>query len=108
MVSSIGVKVLLLAALVAVPFITSSYTAYQLGLYILFGIVGQGIVLCWGTGGCLPMGQALFFGVGAYISGTVLKSDPSWGVVIWCRPTRWVPVTSCSRTCAAGHVARGS
>ena len=40
MVSSIGVKVLLLAALVAVPFITSSYTAYQLGLYILFGIVG--------------------------------------------------------------------
>ena len=73
MVSSIGVKVLLLAALVAVPFITSSYTAYQLGLYILFGIVGQGIVLCWGKGGFLPMGQALFFGIGAYISGTVLK-----------------------------------
>ena len=82
MVSSIGVKVLLLAALVAVPFITSSYTAYQLGLYILFGIVGQGIVLCWGKGGFLPMGQALFFGIGAYISGTVLKSDPSWGVVL--------------------------
>ena len=28
------------------------------------------------------MGQALFFGIGAYIAGTVLKSNPGWGLVI--------------------------
>ena len=81
MVFSIGVKLLFLAVLIAVPFATNSYTAYQLGLYLLYGIVGQGIVLCWGKGGFLPIGQALFFGIGAYISGFFLKSEPGWGVV---------------------------
>jgi len=81
MVFSTGVKCLLLAVLVAVPFVTNSYTAYQLGLYLLYGIVGQGIVLCWGKGGFLPIGQALFFGIGAYIAGIIFKSDPGWGEV---------------------------
>jgi len=82
MVFSIGVKGVMLAALIVVPFITNSYTAYQLGLYLLYGIVGQGIVLCWGKGGFLPIGQALFFGIGAYIAGIVLKGNPGWELVI--------------------------
>ena len=73
MVFSTGVKCLLLAVLVAIPFVTNSYTAYQLGLYLLYGIGGQGIVLCWGKGGFLPIGQALFFGTGAYIAGIIFK-----------------------------------
>ena len=81
MAFSIGVKLLFLAVLIAVPFATNSYTAYQLGLYLLYGIVGQGIVLCWGKGGFLPIGQALFFGIGAYIAGFFLKSEPGWGMV---------------------------
>ena len=81
MVSSIGVRFILLVLLIAVPFASNSYTAYQLGLYLLYGIAGQGIVLCWGKGGFLPIGQALFFGIGAYISGMILKSGPGWGMV---------------------------
>ncbi len=45
MVFSTGVKCLLLAVLVAIPFVTNSYTDYQLGLYLLYGIVGQGLVV---------------------------------------------------------------
>ena len=82
MVFSTGVKCLFLAVLVAIPFVTNSYTAYQLGLYLLYGIVGQGIVLCWGKGGFLPIGQALFFGTGAYIAGIIFKSDPGWVEVL--------------------------
>ena len=58
--------------LVVVPFVWDSFTAYELGLYLLYGIVGQGIALCWGRAGFLPLGQALFFGIGAYLSGAAL------------------------------------
>ena len=82
MAFSIVVKLSLLSLLIAFPFVTNSYSAYQLGLYLLYGIVGQGIALCWGKGGFLPLGQALFFGIGAYISGLMLQNDVGWGLVI--------------------------
>ena len=82
MAFSLVVKLLPMAALLAFPFLTTSYSAYQLGLYLLYGIVGQGIALCWGNGGFLPLGQALFFGIGAYISGKILQGNIGWGVVI--------------------------
>ncbi|WP_136660613.1 ATP-binding cassette domain-containing protein [Nitratireductor sp. XY-223] len=59
--------------LLAVPALSGMFTAYQLGLYLIFGLVGQGIALCWGRAGFLPLGQALFFGIGAYIAGAALK-----------------------------------
>jgi branched-chain amino acid transport system permease protein len=64
----------LFALLLAVPFIWGSFAAYQLGLFLLYGIVAQGIALCWGRAGFLPLGQALFFGLGAYIAGWGLKA----------------------------------
>ena len=69
--------------LLLVPFVWSSFTAYELGLYLLYGMVGQGIALCWGRAGFLPLGQALFFGLGAYLAGAGLKSlgGDSWLLV---------------------------
>ena len=66
--------------LLLVPFVWSSFAAYELGLYLLYGMVGQGIALCWGRAGFLPLGQALFFGLGAYLAGAGLKSlgGDSW------------------------------
>lgn len=65
--------------LLAVPFAWDFFVAYELGLYLLYGIVGQGLVICWGRAGFLPLGQALFFGTGAYLSGYVLTSfEASW------------------------------
>ncbi|PHQ69271.1 MAG: hypothetical protein COB93_08505 [Sneathiella sp.] len=69
-----AVSILAILGLLVVPFVGDSFMAYQLGLYLLFGIVGQGIALCWGRAGFLPLGQALFFGIGAYISGYALKT----------------------------------
>jgi branched-chain amino acid transport system permease protein len=72
---------LLATALVAVPVLGDDYLAYQLGLYLLYGLVAQGIALTWGRCGFLPLGQALFFGLGAYVSGGVLKAaqaQPAW------------------------------
>jgi len=70
---------LLAAALVAVPPLGGEFLAYQVGLYLLYGMVAQGIVLAWGRCGFLPLGQALFFGLGAYVAGLALKGAASNG-----------------------------
>lgn len=82
MVSMRAVNVGAIVALLAVPFLWDSFTAYQLGLYLIYGIVAQGIALCWGRAGFLPLGQALFFGLGAYIAGAFLRIDAGWLLVV--------------------------
>jgi branched-chain amino acid transport system permease protein len=67
--------VLLTIALAAVPWLFDDFFAYQLGLYLLYGMVAQGIALTWGRAGFLSLGQALFFGLGAYLSGFILKAS---------------------------------
>ncbi len=67
--------VLLALALAAVPWLFDEFFAYQLGLYLLYGMVAQGIALTWGRAGFLSLGQALFFGLGAYLSGFILKAS---------------------------------
>ncbi len=74
MVYTRAASLLVLVALALVPVLFDMFTAYQLGLYLIYGLVGQGIALCWGRAGFLPLGQALFFGMGAYIAGAVLKT----------------------------------
>jgi branched-chain amino acid transport system permease protein len=54
---------------VALPFLLGQFWAYQLGLYALYAVAAVGVGLCWGQAGFLPLGQALFFGLAAYLSG---------------------------------------
>ncbi|WP_321893226.1 branched-chain amino acid ABC transporter ATP-binding protein/permease [Paraburkholderia tropica] len=63
----------LVAALIGVPIIGGDFFAYQIALFLIYGIATQGVALCWGRLGFLPLGQALFFGLGAYLSGGALK-----------------------------------
>lgn len=60
--------------LAGLPFATSEFTAYQIALYLIYGIATQGVALCWGRLGFLPLGHALFFGLGAYLFGGTLKA----------------------------------
>lgn len=57
---------LLLAAGLAAPFYLSSYDLSLLGRFMAFGILALGLVLIWGHGGILSLGQGVFFGLGAY------------------------------------------
>ena len=54
---------------IALPFLLGQFWAYQLGLYALYAVAAVGVGLCWGQAGFLPLGQALFFGLAAYLSG---------------------------------------
>ena len=54
---------------VVLPFLLGQFWAYQLGLYALYAAAAVGVGLCWGQAGFLPLGQAMFFGLAAYLSG---------------------------------------
>jgi branched-chain amino acid transport system permease protein len=67
--------------LVALPVVGNDFLAYQVALYLVYGLATQGVALCWGQLGFLPLGHALFFGLGAYLSGAALKAaaeQPLW------------------------------
>jgi branched-chain amino acid transport system permease protein len=49
--------------------VLGQFWAYQLGLYALYAAAAIGVGLCWGQAGFLPLGQALFFGLAAYLAG---------------------------------------
>lgn len=65
---------LLLAALLLIPEMFGDFIAYQIGLYLIYGIAAQGIGYLWGKTGILPLGQALFFGVAAYATALTLRN----------------------------------
>lgn len=77
MASSRGLELITQVAvagvLLTVPFWAGDYNANQVGLLLLYGMGAQSVALCWGRAGFLPLGQALFFGVAAYLSAYVLK-----------------------------------
>jgi len=50
------------------------------GKYMTYAFVAVGLVLCWGLGGILSLGQGVFFGLGGYCMAMFLKleaSDPA-------------------------------
>jgi branched-chain amino acid transport system permease protein len=70
---------------IMLPLGLGQFWAYQLGLYALYATAAVGLGLCWGQGGFLPLGQALFFGVAAYLSGLVFiafRGVPAIAVVV--------------------------
>ena len=60
------------AALLLLPLAFGDFWAYQLGLLYLYAIAALGVGLCWGRAGFLPLGQGVFFGLAAYLSGLAL------------------------------------
>jgi urea transport system permease protein len=48
-----------------------------IGKYLTYAFVAVGLVLCWGQGGILSMGQGIFFGLGGYCMAMFLKLEAS-------------------------------
>lgn len=76
----------LAVVLLAVPQVGGDFFAYELGLYVLYGMVAQGLALTWGVAGFLSLGQALFFGLGAYLAGHALRLDAGYQPSLWFLP----------------------
>jgi urea transport system permease protein len=72
--------VLALLLLVVFPLGLSVFRLNLVGKYLTYAFVALGLVLCWGHGGILSLGQGVFFGLGGYAMAMFLKleaSDPA-------------------------------
>lgn len=59
------------------PLFSDPFRVPLYGKYLSFGFVAIGIVLSWGYGGILSLGQGIFFGIGAYALAMFLKLEAS-------------------------------
>lgn len=65
-------------ALATTPFFLDDWTQSQLALYCCYGLVAMSLALIWGQLGLLCLGQAIFFGIGAYAMSLVQLDKLSW------------------------------
>tara|TARA_B100001175_G_scaffold85613_1_gene71900 strand:+ start:2031 stop:3146 length:1116 start_codon:yes stop_codon:yes gene_type:complete len=68
---------LILAVLLLVIFPTflDIFRLNLVGKYLTFAFVAVGLVICWGAGGVLSLGQGVFFGVGGYLMAMHMKLE---------------------------------
>lgn len=75
----VGIGVAAIILVVIVPLILPPFRVNLLGKFLAYAIVALGLDLLWGYTGLLSLGQAVFFGLGAYAMGMYLKLEASGG-----------------------------
>lgn len=73
----IGVVVLAAVILVLFPAVFGIFRLNLIGKYLTYAFVGVSLVLLWGNGGILSLGQGVFFGLGGYCMAMFLKLEAS-------------------------------
>ena len=63
--------------LVVLPLTMSVFRLNLVGKYLTFSFVALGLVMLWGKGGVLSLGQGVFFGLGGYCMAMFLKLEAS-------------------------------
>jgi ABC-type branched-subunit amino acid transport system permease subunit len=62
---------LILLPLAAVPHAYAPFTANQLALYLIYGLLATSLGMLWGYAGIMSFGQTAFFGIAAYTYGVI-------------------------------------
>jgi urea transport system permease protein len=87
---------------IALPLLLDPFRLNLIGKYLALAFVAIGIVLTWGYGGILSLGQGVFFGLGGYLMAMFLKLEASApelpDFMVWSSvetlPVWWTPVRS--------------
>ena len=74
---AIGLAILAVLILLVMPMFLDVFRLNLMGKYLTFAFVAVGLVLCWGHGGILSLGQGIFFGIGGYCMAMFLKLEAS-------------------------------
>ena len=74
---TIGLLVLCFLLIVVFPLALDPFRLNMVGKYLSYAFVAVGLVLCWGFGGILSLGQGVFFGLGGYCMAMFLKLEAS-------------------------------
>ena len=73
----VGLVILAVLILVIMPLSMDVFRLNLVGKYLTYAFVAVGLVLCWGYGGILSLGQGIFFGLGGYCMAMFLKLEAS-------------------------------
>ncbi|MFZ5738038.1 MAG: urea ABC transporter permease subunit UrtC [Pseudomonadota bacterium] len=73
----LGLAVLALLLVVILPLSLDVFRLNLVAKYLTYAFVAIGLVLCWGFGGILSLGQGVFFGLGGYCMAMYLKLEAS-------------------------------
>ncbi|MDP3367177.1 MAG: urea ABC transporter permease subunit UrtC [Pseudomonas sp.] len=74
---AVGLALLAALILVVFPLALDAFRLNMVGKYLTYAFVAVGLVLCWGYGGILSLGQGIFFGLGGYCMAMFLKLEAS-------------------------------
>src|SRR5512139_719462 len=73
----IGIVVLAVFLVVILPLTLDVFRLNLVAKYLTYAFVALGLVICWGYGGILSLGQGIFFGLGGYCMAMFLKLEAS-------------------------------
>lgn len=71
------VLALMVLLAIALPLLLDPFRLNLIGKYLSLAFVAIGIVMTWGYGGILSLGQGVFFGLGGYMMAMFLKLEAS-------------------------------
>ncbi|GAB7522905.1 urea ABC transporter permease subunit UrtC [Paraburkholderia sp. 2C] len=72
-----GIVLLALVILIVFPLALDAFRLNLMGKYLTYAFVAIGLVIAWGYGGVLSLGQGVFFGLGGYAMAMFLKLEAS-------------------------------
>ena len=73
----LGILILTGVIVVAFPLLLDPFRLNLVGKYLTYAFVAVGLVMCWGYGGILSLGQGVYFGLGGYCMAMFLKLEAS-------------------------------
>jgi urea transport system permease protein len=73
----IGYAILAAIIFLVLPLMLDVFRLNLVGKYLTYAFVAVGLVVCWGYGGILSLGQGVFFGLGGYCMAMFLKLEAS-------------------------------
>src|ERR1700684_325494 len=71
----IGILGLAVFLVVVLPLCLDVFRLNLVAKYLTYAFVALGLVVCWGYGGILSLGQGVFFGLGGYCMAMFLQLE---------------------------------
>jgi urea transport system permease protein len=87
----LSIAILALILLVVFPALLDNFRLNLVGKYLTYAFVAIGLVVLWGWGGILSLGQGVFFGLGGYCMAMFLKLEASDPITTKIQSTPGIP-----------------
>lgn len=87
----VGLAILALLIFVLFPLALDIFRLNLVGKYLTYAFVAVGLVLLWGNGGILSLGQGIFFGLGGYGMAMFMKLEASDPITTKIQSTPGIP-----------------